>query len=228
MLGRVWPVKMAWRETRGAWRHFVYLLACVTLGVGALVAVGSFADSLERSVGRSAKSLLGADVEIRATRPLSPAAAQVVADLGREGVAVARVQELAAMVQAGPQRGGPAQLVEVKAVEAGYPFYGRLVTDPDRPLAELIGSGRALVHESLLTRLGLSVGDRLRLGEAELVVAGVIRQEPDREELRVRQVRKLAVDEDDSLLRARCGAGIMGVSVYVHTFVYRTGPMASR
>lgn len=65
-------------------------------------------------------------------------------------------------------------------------------------------------------------------GKLYIELSTVIRQEPDREELRVRQVRKLAVDEDDSLLRARCGAGIMGVSVYVHTFVYRTGPMASR
>jgi len=41
---------LAWRETRGAGRHFAYLVACITLGVGALVAVGSFAASLERTV----------------------------------------------------------------------------------------------------------------------------------------------------------------------------------
>jgi len=42
---------LAWRETRGAGRHFAYLVACITLGVGALVAVGSFAASLERLLG---------------------------------------------------------------------------------------------------------------------------------------------------------------------------------
>ena len=59
-----WALRMAWRETRGAWRHFAYFLVSITLGVGALVGVGSFADSLESTVARSAKSLMGADVEI--------------------------------------------------------------------------------------------------------------------------------------------------------------------
>ena len=32
-------LRLAWRETRGAWRHFGYFFACITLGVSALVAV---------------------------------------------------------------------------------------------------------------------------------------------------------------------------------------------
>ena len=172
-------LRLAWRETRGAWRHFVYFLACITLGVGALVGVGSFSDSLELTVGRSARSLMGADVEVRSTQPLSPAAAAVVSGLEREGVAVTRVREMAAMAQTRAP-GGPTQLVELKAVEPGYPFYGRLRADPDRPLGSLIGGGRALVHESLLARLGLQPGDRLRIGEGDFAIAGVIRAEPDR------------------------------------------------
>ncbi len=171
---------MAWRETRGAWRHFAYLVASITLGVGALVAVSGFSDNLERTIARSAKSLMGADVEIRSAQPLSPRGAAVVAALPGQGVGVTRVSELAAMAQAGAGPGGPAQLVELKAVEPGYPFYGRVVADPDAPLASLLGDGRVLVHGSLLSRLGLRVGDRLHIGEAELRINGVIVTEPDR------------------------------------------------
>jgi len=171
---------MAWRETRGAHRHFVYFLVCITVGVAALVGVQSFADSLTLAIARSAKSLLGADVEIRATRPLSPDSAVVVAGLTREGVALTRVRELVAMAQAGAGPRAPVQLVELKAVEQGYPFYGRLVTDPDRPLASLVGHGKALVHPSLLTRLRLAVGDRIRIGDLDLTISGVITEEPDR------------------------------------------------
>ena len=177
-------LRMAWRETRGAWRHFAYFLACITLGVGALVGVGSFADSLERTVGRSAKSLMAGDVEIRGTQPLSSGAAAVVNGLRSEGVAVTRVMELVAMAQPAEGRTGPTppptQLVELKAVEPGYPFYGRLGAEPDAPLASLIGGGRALVHESLLAKLGLRVGDRVRVGESDFTISGVIRAEPDR------------------------------------------------
>jgi putative ABC transport system permease protein len=175
---------MAWRETRGAWRHFIYFLACITLGVGALVGVGSFADSLERTVGHSAKALMGGDVEIRSSQPLSPPAKTVVSRLEREGIGVTRVRELVAMAQPAFRRTGSTppltQLVELKAVGPGYPFYGRLLTEPDAPLASLIGGGRALVHESLLAKLGLSVGDRVRIGESDFTISGVIRAEPDR------------------------------------------------
>ena len=175
--------RLAWRETRGAWRHFGYFFACITLGVSALVGVGSFADSLERTVARSAKSLMGGDVEIRSTQPLplplSGDAAALIAELGGGGarVATTRVRELVAMAQSGPTQ---SHIVELKAVEPGYPFYGALVTEPARPLEALIGGGRALVHDSLLARLGLRIGDRFRVGDVELTIAGVIQKEPDR------------------------------------------------
>jgi len=54
----MFTLRLAWRETRGASRQFAYLIACITLGVAALVAVGSFATSLERTVGRSARALM--------------------------------------------------------------------------------------------------------------------------------------------------------------------------
>ena len=168
---------LAWRESRGARRHFGYFLACVTLGVSALVGVGSFADSLERTVARSAKSLMGGDVEIRAAQPPPEGAADLAAGPPGGRATVTRVRELVAMAQAGASL---TQLVELKAVEPGYPLYGVLATDPDRPLDRLIGGGRALVHDSLLARLGLRVGDRFRVGRAELTVSGVIVREPDR------------------------------------------------
>jgi putative ABC transport system permease protein len=174
-------LRLAWRETRGTWRTFGYFFACVTLGVAALVSVGSFADSLERTVARSARSLMGGDVEIRSAQPLPMPAAEIAAALAPDPpsgpVAVTRVRELVAMAQAAP---GLTQLVELKAVEPGYPFYGALVTAPARALDTLIGDGRALVHESLLARLGLRVGDRFRLGALELTIVGVILKEPDR------------------------------------------------
>jgi putative ABC transport system permease protein len=171
--------RLAWRETRGAWRHFGYFFACITLGVSALVGVGSFADSLERTVARSAKALMGGDVEIRSAQPLPEDAAPLIAELQSAGApaAATRVRELVAMAQSGPDQ---SHVVELKAVEPGYPFYGALVTEPAGPLESLIGGGRALVHDSLLARLGLRVGDRFRVGDVELTIAGIIRKEPDR------------------------------------------------
>src|SRR2546422_6789844 len=63
--------RMAWRETRAAWRHFAYFFVCIALGVAALVGVDLFAANLERAIQREARSLMAADVELRTTRPLT-------------------------------------------------------------------------------------------------------------------------------------------------------------
>jgi putative ABC transport system permease protein len=168
---------LAWRETRGAWRHFAGFLACIALGVGALVAVLSVAASLDRSLGKEARALLGGDIELRSARPLDPAAEAPIQDLVRHGANVARVKELVAMARNPAQ--GRTLLVELKAVDRGYPLYGRLDMAPARPLDELLAGG-VVVEEAVLGRLGLSPGDKISIGDATLTVTGVVRKEPDR------------------------------------------------
>lgn len=173
------PVRMAWRQTRGAWRHFVLFLACIALGVAALVSVGTFAASLDRGLAREAKALTGGDLELRSARPLDVQAREALDRLRAAGARTAAVRELAAMAR-NPTR-GTTLLVELKAVDAAYPLYGRVAVVPGRPLGELLGGGpTALVERSLLERLGLAVGDPLLLGTARFTIAGVIEREPDR------------------------------------------------
>jgi len=38
----------------------------------------------------------------------------------------------------------------------------------------------AVVQESLLIRMGLSIGDRLKIGHAMFLITGIVRTEPDR------------------------------------------------
>ena len=168
---------MAWRETRAGWRHFVYFFTCIAVGVGALVGVALFGANVERAVTREARGLLGGDLEIRLTRPMSPAGLEVLASLAPRGITMTHVSELVGM--AAHAKGisgheGTTQLVELKAVEALYPLYGRLRIVPDRPLMELLHprdprcpSGPcygAVVQEALLIKMGLTIGDRLTIG----------------------------------------------------------------
>jgi len=237
-------MKMAWRETRGAWRHFLYFFVCIALGVAALVGVSLFAANVERAVTREARGLLGGDLEVRLSRSISQKGEAVLQSLTSRGIAITHASELVAM--AARAGGGQAyaaqqtQIVELKAVEAVYPFYGRLKLEPDRPLSALlappasacaqphgtplvsvprrhasrlapphasrasadpptrspeVSGGReplatagtphatcdgALVQESLLIRMGLSMGDRLKIGQAVFTITGLIRKEPDR------------------------------------------------
>ena len=176
------PLRMAWRETRGAWRHFVVFLGCVALGVAALVSVGTFAANLDRTLAREARALTGGDLELRSTYPLAADALAALERLRGAGAVTTTVRELVGMAR-DPVRGGTL-LVELKAVEPAYPLYGRLQTTPAVPLGGLLaargGADGAVVESQLLERLGLAVGDAFVVGNARYTVRGVLVREPDR------------------------------------------------
>ena len=183
---------MAWRELRSAWRHFLYFLGCIALGVGAVVGVSLFSTNVERAVLKEARGLLGGDLEIRLSKPVGAAGSVVLQSLAERGILRTRVSELVAMVARIDRAVGAAdvtQLVELKAIESGYPLYGIVRVEPDRPLMELLrqtghscreACHGAVVQESLLIRLGLVVGDAIKIGQASFRITGVIHTEPDR------------------------------------------------
>jgi putative ABC transport system permease protein len=171
-------LRLAWRQARGGRRHLAAVFACIALGVGALVAVGTLGAGIEATLGREAKALLGGDLELRSARPLSPDAEGALGRLQRGGARVVRVAELVGMARLA-QRSGSA-LVELKAAGPGYPLYGRLVTTPAAPLTSLLEGDGAVVQRGLLARLGLQPGDRLLVGDVALTIRGVVESEPDR------------------------------------------------
>ncbi len=184
--------RMAWRETRAAGRHFLYFLVCIAIGVGALTGVSLFGTQVERAVTKEARGLLGGDLEIRLSHLMSPAGQEVLDSLSDRGVALVHVSELVAMAaRAGsPASGQPTQIIELKAVESQYPLYGTLRVEPQGDLAHLLGRQTSrcqdhicfgvVVQESLLIRMGVTVGDQLRIGQGQFIITGVVRTEPDR------------------------------------------------
>src|SRR5262245_59984642 len=169
--------RLAWRQARGGWRHLAIVLVCVVIGVAAVVAVGTLAADLERTLGREAKALLGGDVELRSTRALEPGADMELPRLASDGARIVRVQEIVAMARG--VAGGRASPVELRAGQPGFPLYGRLELVPDRPLGELLAGRGAVVQEELLARLGLRVGDELALGDLHFTIRGVVGRLPD-------------------------------------------------
>ncbi len=74
-----------------------------------------------------------------------------------------------------------ARMVELRAVEAEFPFYGTLALADGRAYSHDLLAGRgALVGPELLVQLGMRVGDRLMIGGQPFTIRGVIAQEPGR------------------------------------------------
>lgn len=171
----IFPIRMAWREIRRSRRKFVFFLLCIAIGVAGLVGVKGFNANLQHALLKEARTLMAADMQMSLNRPPTDEQLAVIDGLADRGIAVAYNIETATM-SVNPQNRAT-QLVEVKAVDSGYPFYGVLEVEP---AGAVLTDQSALVAAELLDRIGLQVGDSVRLGAVDFVIAGVILKEPDR------------------------------------------------
>ena len=170
---------LAWREGRASGRRALLIVLAVAIGVGALVAINSFTDNLRESVRREARALLGADIALSAAGPFSPRAESLLEDVRRTTTPradVARVVRFGAMAFL-PQ-GASTRLVQVIAVDPGYPYYGAIETAPPGEWDRLAETGGAIVDAGLLEALGARVGDEIALGEGRYALRATIENMP--------------------------------------------------
>ncbi|MGH6943342.1 MAG: ABC transporter permease, partial [Geminicoccaceae bacterium] len=167
--------RLARRELRGGMRGFGVFLACLALGVAAIAAVGTINAGVVAGLERDAARLLGGDLALDvANVPLAEDELAALAPPRARQSATVRTNTMAY------GNDGRRVVVELKAVSASYPLYGRAVLDPAMPLQSALAEGGAVVERGLLARLGLGIGDRFRIGGAELTIRAVLEREPDR------------------------------------------------
>jgi putative ABC transport system permease protein len=167
------------RQISGARRQAFVFVLCVALSMITLVSLGSFSRSVQSSLLRDARALHAADIIIHAHAPLPPPLDARLAGLTRaRELAIARYYEFYSVVRTVAGEGS--LLCNLKVVEPGYPFYGKVLLASGRNLADVLRPGSLVVEQSLLDRLQLQVGDRLQVGNATLTVRDVLLQEPDR------------------------------------------------
>jgi len=168
-------LRLSWRDSRASRRRLLLFSSAIVLGIAALVAIGSLGANLDRAVDGQAKGLLGADLIVTSRNPFG---AEMLAHAGAQASAVAREQSFSSMVVF-PDAGGATRLVNVRALEGRFPFFGELTTEPETAPARLReGTPVAIVEETLLRQFEVPVGGRLRLGSAEFLVAGALRKLP--------------------------------------------------
>ena len=163
---------LAWRESRTARRRLLLYMSSISLGVGSLVAIDSFASNTQRSVREQARALLGGDIALSSRSPYTKPVLVALDSLRREGAGVTDVTSFASMALV--QRTGLTRLAQIQAVTPGYPFYGEIITSPSGEWAHLQEGRAALVDPSLLIALNAHVGDTLALGFARFIIAGTL------------------------------------------------------
>jgi putative ABC transport system permease protein len=177
-MGLSYALVLTWRELRGGVRGFRVFLACLILGVGAIAAIGSLGAAVEAGLRADASRLLGGDVSARlALRPANPAEREFLAASGN----LSETARLRAMARS--RDGERRSLIELQAVDNSYPLYGAVALAPQGPLAAALAADNgvfgAVAEAAAASRLGLSLGNEFRVGDAVLRLSAIVEGLPD-------------------------------------------------
>ncbi|MGI9510934.1 MAG: ABC transporter permease, partial [Geminicoccaceae bacterium] len=173
-VGLAW--RLARRELRSGFTGSLVFLACLTLGVAAIAAVGVINAGVLDGLEEDSTALLGGDLKIESTnRPLDEALLEgLVPDAARRSDVI-RTNGMA------HGRDGRRVVVGLKVVDDVYPLYGSITLDPaELTLPEALADRGAAVERGLLNRLDVEIGDPIRIGDADFTVRAVVEREPDR------------------------------------------------
>jgi putative ABC transport system permease protein len=172
---------MAMREIRASWKRLLFFFVCIAIGVGSIVALRSVIQNVRAALARETRTLIASDILISSNAPIAKDVRELLAretSAGRVSQTTNAV-EIATMVRPADGRAA-VRMVELRAVQAGFPFYGTLtLRDGLYSHAQLTGRG-ALVRPELLAQLNLRVGDRILIGTQSFEIRGVIASEPGR------------------------------------------------
>ena len=171
-------IRFSLREMRGGLSGFLIFITCIALGVAAIGGVNSVARAITAGVESQGRELLGGDIRFQLVHRETDAAERAFLDSLGPVAHSANMRSMARLSDGSDQT-----LVEVKAVDQLYPLYGELVAEPNLPLDELLAERDGVIGavgaDILFERLGVSVGDRIRLGNSEVELRARVITEPD-------------------------------------------------
>ena len=168
-----WLLLMAWRDSRRNRSRLLLFVSSIILGIAALVAIYSLGDNLRYNVDLQAATLIGADLEISGNKPASPTINKLMDSLSSEK---SEQQSFASMIYFNKSKG--TRLVQVRALEGNFPYYGELETIPASAGKTFRTQQAALVDKTLMLQYNASPGDTIMLGNLQFVIAGTLQKAP--------------------------------------------------
>lgn len=169
----LWLVLMAWRDSRRNRSRLLLFISSIILGIAALVAIYSLSNNLRQEIDNQAAGLLGADIEIIHSKPVTPAIQHFIDSLGDRR---SEERRFASMIFF-PKNGGT-RLIQVRAIEGEFPYYGELETIPVEAATSFRSSQQALVDQTLMLQYNEKLGDSIKIGNTAFAIAGTLKGAP--------------------------------------------------
>jgi putative ABC transport system permease protein len=179
--------QLARRELRASWRRLLFFFACIAIGVGAIVAGRSMLQNASTAIASEARNLLTADVQVDSNRPWTPEQLEAI-DRITKPLADARTEtiESPTMIRPADASREGAMMIELKGIDPGYPLVGEFKLANGYSFDySLVQNNGAVVSVALLDRLGLHIGDEVKIGTTTFQIRGSIEREPGASGFRV-------------------------------------------
>ena len=172
MISFRWHLPMLRREARTGLAQLCLFAFCVLLAAVSVSVVAGWRHSVESAMASENKKGAGGDVVIFSTEPFSKEV--TAASEPYKGI---RTTEMFTVALAPTT--DLSLFSKLKAVERGYPLYGSLPLKSGRDPHQVLCQG-LIVEQRVMERLGLKIGDPLKIGSRVFTIADVALQEPDR------------------------------------------------
>jgi len=168
-----WLFEMAWRDSRRNRSRLLLFISAIIFGIAALVAIYSFRYNLENDINSQAATLIGADLAVSSSKP---ADAKIKPLLDSLGDRKSEERTFVSMVYF-PKNNGT-RLVQVHALQGGFPYYGSLETIPVEAGTNFKTGKMALVDKTLMLQFNARVNDSIKVGEVTFLIAGTLNKAP--------------------------------------------------
>jgi putative ABC transport system permease protein len=148
-------------------------MVALTLIIACVVALSTLALRVEKVMTDQGRNLLAADLVFKSANPIPSALVDQAKQAGLTTSMQSRFQTMAFSDV-------KMQLVTVKTIESNYPLRGELVlADQNNGLFTKVNPGELWLSARLLSLLEADIGDTIAIGDAELAITGVIKDEPE-------------------------------------------------
>tara|TARA_Y100000780_G_scaffold232293_1_gene262260 strand:- start:11884 stop:14433 length:2550 start_codon:yes stop_codon:yes gene_type:complete len=164
-----WLLKMAWRDGKASGKRLLLFMASIILGIAAVVSIQSFSNNLKNNIGLQSKALMGADFLIDSNQPANERVMELMDSLGGYKAREVKFASMAAF-----PKSLSTKLVQVRAIEGNYPFYGELETEPTTSAFDYQDKGGALVDATVMLQFDLKPGDSVKLGTTTFPILGAL------------------------------------------------------
>ena len=171
-------LRLAIRDFRGEIGGYKIFIASVILGVGSIAGVGSLSESILGGIASDGRKILGGDISIRVNhRPVT----KIQLNWLSKHAEISRVSSMRSMAR--HKKRGLSTLVNLIAIDARYPLFGKLKLTPNTEVERILsyhnGAWGAAIDRRIAEKLKLKLHDFVSIGNTQFRVSAFVLSKPD-------------------------------------------------